>query len=214
MNYIITEEILLLQKRAGIITEVEFIKKTTKLKEAEALDPEAKENADQGLDAGLAALKSGINSIKPSPKDKELKEFEPISLTVGLVASAPGLIELLGKAINFISSPFLKDKQKGTVVGNALKHFGEEMEDVYLRTIASGLKAAFPQTFPMEYEKTNELGKAAKKTYMAILLTAGVQAGMSAVNAHSTIVAGIEGGMAALKASEAAEIAATLVKSA
>ena len=90
MNYIITEEILLLQKRAGIITEVEFIKKTTKLKEAEALDPEAKENADQGLDAGLAALKSGINSIKPSPKDKELKEFEPISLTVGLIASAPG----------------------------------------------------------------------------------------------------------------------------
>jgi hypothetical protein len=31
------------------------------------------------------------------------------------------------------------------------------MEDVYLRTIASSLKAAFPQTFPMEYEKNNEL---------------------------------------------------------
>ena len=29
MNYIITEETLLFQKRAGIITEVEFIKKTT-----------------------------------------------------------------------------------------------------------------------------------------------------------------------------------------
>lgn len=214
MNYIITEETLLLQKRAGIITETEFIKKTTKLKEAEALDPEAKENADQGLDAGLAALKSGISSIKPSPKDKELKEFEPVSLTIGFLVSAPGLIELAGKAINFISSPFLKDGQKGTVVGDALKHFGEKMEDVYLRTLASGLKAAFPQTFPMEYEKTNELGKAAKKLYMAILLTAGVQAGMSAAAAHSTIVAGIEGGMAALKASEAAEIAATLVKAA
>jgi len=209
-----TEEILLLQKRAGIITEVEFIKKTTKLKEAEALDPEAKENANQGLDAGLAALKSGTSSIKPSLKDKELKEFEPISLTVGLIASAPGLVSLLGKAVNFISSPFLKDGQKGTVVGDALKHFGEEMEDTYLKAIASGLKAAFPQTFPMEYEKNNELGKAAKKTYMAILLTAGVQAGMSAAAAHSTIVAGIEGGMAALKASEAAEIAATLVKAA
>ncbi len=49
---------------------------------------------------------------------------------------------------------------------------------------------------------------------MAILLTAGVQAGMSAATAHSNIVAGIEGGMAALKASEAAEIAATLVKAA
>jgi hypothetical protein len=210
---IITEEILLLQKRAGIITETEFIKKATKLKEAEALDPEAEENADQGLDAGLAALKSGIDSIKPSPKDKELKEIEPISLTAGVIASAPGLVTLLGKAVNFISNPFLKDKQKGTIVGNALKHYGEEMEDAYLRIIADGLKIAFPQTFgDIEYQKNNELGKAAKKTYMAILVAAGVSAGMSAANAHSTIVAGIEGGMAALKAGEAAELAATLSK--
>ena len=141
MNYIITEETLLLQKRAGIITEVEFIKKTTKLKEAEALDPEAKENADQGLDAGLAALKSGISSIKPSPKDKELKEFEPISLTVGLIASAPGLISLLGKAVNFISNPFLKDKQKGTIVGNALKHYGEEMEERHITFLIMSVKS-------------------------------------------------------------------------
>ena len=212
---IITEEILLLQKRAGIITETEFIKKATKLKEAEALDPEAEKNADQGLDAGLAALKSGIDSIKPSPKDKELKEIEPVSLTAGVIASAPGLVTLLGKAVNFISNPFLKDKQKGTIVGNALKHYGEEMEDAYLRVIANGLKIAFPQTFgDIEYQKDNELGKAAKKTYMAILVAAGVSAGMSAVNAHSSIVAGIEGGMAALKAGEAAELAATLVKAA
>ena len=206
------KETLRMQMLAGILTEGQY---KEKLFEEESIDSETAENADQGLDAGLAALQRGIKSIKPSPKDKELKEFEPISFTIGLVASAPGLVSLLGTAVNAISSPFLKDKQKGTKVGNALKHYGEEMEDAYLRVIANGLKIAFPQTFgDIEYQKDNELGKAAKKTYMAILVAAGVSAGMSAVNAHSSIVAGIEGGMAALKAGEAAELAATLVKAA
>ena len=203
------KETLRMQMLAGILTEGQY---KEKLFEEESIDSETAENADQGLDAGLAALQRGIKSIKPSPKDKELKEFEPISFTIGLVASAPGLVSLLGTAVNAISSPFLKDKQKGTKVGNALKHYGEEMEDAYLRVIASGLKTAFPQTFNMEYTPNNNLGKAAKKIYMGILVAAGVQAGLSAVASHSAIVTGIEGGMAALKAGEATEIAVTLAK--
>ena len=211
---IITEETLLLQKRAGIITETEYKEKLKELEEAEQVDPETAENAEQGLDDALAALKGGINAIKPSPKDKELKEFEPVSLTLGLIASAPGLVSLAGKAVNLISSPFLKDKQKGTKVGNALKKWGHKMEDAYLRTIADSLKAAFPQTFPMEYAEDNELGKASKKIYMGILIAAGVQAGMSAVDAHSVIAKGIEGGLAAIKSVEAGELATAFVKAA
>lgn len=208
---ILTEETLLLQKRAGIITEAQYKEKIKELEEAEQVDPEAEENAEQGLEAALSALKGGATSIKPSPKDKELKEFEPISLTVGLLASAPGLVSLAGKAVNLISSPFLKDGQKGTKVGNALKKFGHKMEDTYLRTIAAGIKAAFPQTFPMEYQEDNELGKAAKKAYIAILMAAGMQAGMSAASAHSIIASGIEGGLAAIKSAEAADLAAEFI---
>jgi len=212
---IITEETLLLQKRAGIITEAKYKEKIKELEEAEQIDPETAENAKQGLDAALAALKGGIKSIKPSPKDKELKEFEPISLTASLIASAPGLISLAGKAVNFISSPFQKDATKGTKVGNALKKFGHDMEDVYLRALAEGLKVAFPQTLgQMEYNENNELGKAAKRLYMGILIAAGVQAGMSALDAHGIIHKGIEGGLAVLKGSEAAELAGALAKAA
>ena len=212
---LITEEILLLQKRAGIITEAEYKEKIKELEEAEQIDPEAAENAKQGLDAGLAALKSDLKSIKPSPKDKELKEFEPVSLTAGLIASAPGLISLAGKAVNLISSPFQKDATEGTKVGNALKKIGHDMEDAYLKVLAEGLKVAFPQTLgTMEYEENNELGKAAKKLYMGILIAAGITAGMSALDAHSVISKGIEGGLAIFKGSEAVQLAGALAKAA
>lgn len=212
MKYILTEETLLLQKRAGIITEAEYKEKMAEV-EAEEKNPEADENAKEGLKKALDALKA--TKVQPSPKDKQLNEFEPVSMTAGLLASAPGLIKGLGSAVNWLSAPFIKDKQKGTVVGNALKHFGHDLEEAYLETISSLLKAAFPQTFgEMEYSPDNELGKTAKKLYMGILVAAGISAGLSAANAHDLIVKGIEGGMAALKGSEAAELGAALAKAA
>jgi hypothetical protein len=208
---ILTEEILLLQKRAGIITEAEYKEKMAEVETEK--NPEADENAKEGLQKALDALKSV--KVEPSPKDKQLNEFEPVSMTVGLLASAPGLIRGLGSAVNLLSSPFLKDGQKGTIVGNAIKHFGHDLEEAYLRTIADLLKVAFPQTFgEIEYTPDNELGKTAKKLYMGILVAAGIQAGLSAANAHDLIVKGIEGGMAALKGSEAAELGAALAKAA
>lgn len=209
----INPEFLKMQKLAGLITESQYNDKINELDEAEVTDPEAEKNAEEGLKAALSSLKS--IKVGPSPKDKELKEIEPISLTVGLLASAPGLMRGLGSVVNFISKPFLQDKQKGTVVGNALKHWGHDLEDAYLRTIADLLQSAFPQTYgSMEYNENNDLGKAAKKIYMGILVAAGVHAGLSAASAHSLIAKGIEGGMYVVKAAEAAELATALAKAA
>jgi hypothetical protein len=183
-----------------------------KLKEIEETPsaPEIERNVEDGLKNALSILKTSTNTIKPSSKDKTLKEIEPVSFTVGLMASAPGLLELLGNAVDGISKPFLKAGQSGTVVGKALAKAGHKLEDGYLRGIAAVLKTAFPQTFPMEYQENNELGKAAKKVYMVILVAAGVNAGMSAANAHSIISKAIEGGASLIKAAEAAELAAAI----
>jgi hypothetical protein len=81
------------------------------------VDPVADKDAQQGLNSALALLQQGANSIKPSTQDGELDE----SVGLALVAGAPGLISLLGKGVNGISSLFQKDKKTGTVVGNALK---------------------------------------------------------------------------------------------
>jgi len=184
-------------------------KKINAMTEAEeTLDPATEKAAEQSFDKALDLFKSA--DVKPSPKDKELKEIEPISMTLGLIVSAPGLIRILGKVSDVIASPFLKPGQQSKV-GKALEHFGHEMEDVYLRGIADVLKKAFPQTWGnMPYDKNNELGKAAKKAYIGILVAAGISAGLGAVNAHSVIIKGIEGGMAAIKAGEAAELGAAI----
>lgn len=208
---ILTKEILLFQKRAGIITEVEYKEKIKIIEGEEQVDPEAEENAEQGLDAGLSVLVGGIDSVEPSPKDKELKEFEPVSLTAGIIASAPGLISLAGKAVNFIASPFLKDGMGGTKVGNALKKFGHEMEEVYLKALAELLKKSFPQTLGiMPYNPNNELGKAAKTLYIGILAAAGLRAGM--LNANIFIAKGIGSGLSEIRKEDVEKIVSLLIK--
>jgi hypothetical protein len=177
---------------------------------------EATENAEEGLEDGLKALQQFTKKVEESksksPRKKPVNEFEPISFTLGTLLSTPGILKGLGWVSDKISKPFLKDKQKGTIVGKALAHASHWLEDKYLGSIAAGLKAVYPETFPMEYAENNELGKAAKKVYMVMLMAAGVHAGMSAVNAHSLIIKSIEGGATLVKSAEAIELATALVE--
>jgi hypothetical protein len=122
------------QYLAGIINEVE----------ANA-DPVADKDAEQGLKMALNLIKSGTNTIQVSPKDGELDEI--IGLGLGLIAGAPGIISLMGKAVNGISSIFQKNKKQGTVVGNALKKWGHELEETYIEAIGTVLLKAFPKVF-------------------------------------------------------------------
>ena len=183
------------QKLAGIITEAE----TTQP------DPVAEKDAEQGLKQALATLNSGISTIKPSPKDGELKE----SLTLGLIAGAPGLISLLGKATNGISSLFQKDKKKGTVVGNALKKWGHKLEENYITVIGTILLKSFPSAYSGQdvNDKSTALYDHAHGVYAAMLAAAAMSSGLGAAQAHSAIAAGLEGGLTAFKASEVVTLA-------
>ena len=46
-------------------------------------------------------------TLEKDPKDKEIKEG--VGLTLGLIAGAPGLMNALGKGVNWVSSFFQKD---------------------------------------------------------------------------------------------------------
>ena len=197
---ILSEEFRRMQKLAGIITEEEI-----------QTDPTAEKNAEQGLKQALASLKGEINSIKPSPKDKEVTEG--VVLTLGLVASAPGLINALGKGVNWVSKWFQKDKQKGTVVGNALKKAGHELEEAYIGVIGDLLKKAFPSAYGSQdvTDKTSALYDAAHGIYAALLIGAAVASGTGALEAHSIIMAGLEGGASAFKTAEVIDLAQKIV---
>lgn len=178
------------------------------IKEADnQVDQVADKDAQQGLSAALNILKSGANSIQISPKDGEVDEA--IALTLGLVAGAPGLISLAGKAVNSISSVFQKDKKQGTIVGNALKHWGHQLEESYLDVIAATLLKAFPKKFAGQdvNDKSSQLYRTAHGVYAAILTAAAISSGLGAVEAHSTISAGLEGGLSAFKSSEVVALA-------
>jgi hypothetical protein len=197
------KEFLKMQKIAGLITESQY----RQLSEEETQDPEALKDAEAGLKAALNTLKSGINTIKPSPQDKELKES--LALTAGLIAGAPGLLNLLGKAVNGISSLFQKDDKKGTIVGNALKKWGHALEDSYLGIIGAMLVKAFPTAYEGQdvYDKTTPLYDAAHTIYAGILAAAAVTSGMGAAEAHNIIATGLEGGLAAFKSAEVVDLA-------
>lgn len=184
------------QQLAGIITESE-----------EQTDPVADKDAEQGLKKALSVLQSGVSSIKPSSKDGELDEV--LGLALGLVAGAPGLISLAGKSVNYISSFFQKDKQQGTKVGNALKHWGHELEGAYIGAIGDILKAAFPKSFGNQdvKDETSQLYDAAHNIYGAILLAAAISSGFGAAEASNTILSGLEGGLSAFKTSEVIALA-------
>ena len=95
---ILTEEILLLQKRAGIITESQYKELLFEEELGQDLTDELKQIASQ--------LKSAASSAKVSPKDGELEE---VVLTVSsLIVGAPGLMSFLGKAADGIADVIKK----------------------------------------------------------------------------------------------------------
>jgi hypothetical protein len=173
--------------------------------ETPVADPEAEQDAQQGLKGALALLQQGVSSIQVSPKDGELEE----SLTLGLVVGAPGLISLLGKGVNGISSLFQKDKKSGTVVGNALKKFGHSLEHKYIDIIGGMVKAAFPKRYGEQdaNDKSTELYKVAHGIYAAMLVAAAVSSGAEALEAHNLIGKGLEGGLSAFKSAEVVGLA-------
>lgn len=203
-----SKEFLRMQQLAGLITESEY---KHNIEEEEAQDPEALKDAEAGLKSALNTLKSGVNTIKPSPQDKELKES--IALTVGLIAGAPGLLSLLSKAVNGISSLFQDDNKKGTVVGNALKKWGHVLEESYLGIIGAMVVKAFPTVYKGQdvHDKTTPLYDAAHTIYAGILTAAAVTSGMGALKAHNIIISGLEGGLAAFKSTEVVNLALKIV---
>jgi hypothetical protein len=145
--------------------------------------------------------------LKKVYKDGEIDEI--VGLALGVVAGAPGLISIMGKAVNGIAGIFQKDKQQGTKVGNALKHWGHELEEAYVGAIADILKVAFPKSFGNQdvKDQTSQLYDVAHNIYAAILLAAAVSSGFGAAEASNTILSGLEGGLSAFKTAEVVVLA-------
>jgi hypothetical protein len=193
---ILTEEILLLQKRAGIITEAEYKQKLSEVDVEDEMFAAMKTAADM--------IATGADNVKPSPKDGQLQEVGALTLGA-LVTGAPGLISVLGKGANLIGKAFGKDKTK---IGEFLKKKGHQLEEYYLESIGGWLKASNPSKYNDQdpLDKSTPLYDAAHKIYGALLIGAAVVSGYEAGQASGVVQKGVEGGLALLKGKEVLDI--------
>lgn len=198
MHYI--NEAKRLQQLAGIITEIEDISK------------ENNTDVDAAMKAGLSALTSGgtsLDEIKDDEQPKQLNES-----IVGLIASgllaAPKIIEWIGKAIGFISKPFMKDKNESEIA-KKIEHFGHKWEKLYLKAIIWVVKKTkfVSQIWMLPGNKIDEqkLLIVAKYIYAAILAIAMGNAAKTILSPESIIMKAIEGSLGGVKAVEIAQIA-------
>ena len=212
---IITKETLLLQKRAGIITESQYKELLFEEELGQDLTDELKQLASQ--------LKSASTNVKPSPKDGELEE---VLLTLSsLIVGAPGLISFLGKAADGIADVIKKGsdaaifkadtyKKGGSKnippsIGNGLRKAGHALEEVYIESLGGWLQAAYPKKYKGQDVKDikSQLHDDAHAIYAGLLIAGAAAAGFEAVHAAGVIVKGLEGGAAALKTKEVVDVA-------
>jgi len=194
---ILTEEILLLQKRAGIITEAEYKQKLSEVDVEDEMFAAMKSVANM--------IDTGADKVKPSTKDGQLQEVGALTLGA-LVTGAPGLLSVLGKGANLIGKVFGKNKNK---VGEFLKKKGHQLEEYYLESIGGWLKSAYPSKYNDQdpLDKTTPLYDAAHKIYGSLLIGAALVSGYEAGQASGIVQKGVEGGLALLKGKEVIDIA-------
>jgi hypothetical protein len=193
MQYI--NEAIRFQKLAGILTEEEQVEVV-----ADKVEDKMNDFKNQ--------LQSFAKTVKPSPKDKELNEFEPVSTVFTVIAGAPGLLNFLGKGADAIGKFFSGGAVQSTTIGKALQKAGHKLEHAYIDGIASILTAFFPETYANQnqHDETSVLHDHCHAIYAAIVGAAAIVSGMGA--SHATgVVKALEAGASGLKTSEVIALA-------
>jgi hypothetical protein len=215
MPQLITE-VNRLKRLAGILTEAE-----------ENQENKAKIEAD--LKAAFVDALKGLKAIpkqvepaeddKPSEKGDKLEVNEiaaTLAVAGGLTASAPKLMELIGKAIKFGAKhlSFGYASYSADIVGKWLEDHGKELEKSYMIAIGDALKAIYPEKYRFQdvTDHNSALYIAAHGLYATILTGLAGSSFADAAHAHSAISGAVEGGLGSIKASEVAALASKITK--
>ena len=200
---IITEETLLLQKRAGIITESQYRESLYELEDENKVADEVVDDVKDEMDAILKGMESELN--KASTKSKPTNEgFLTIASVAIALPAILGLIARLGKAAGTMANKILgkKPSEKGEYEKwmNKLGHIADELHHLYLIPIESIVKK-----FIKDPDKAKKISQ--KIFYVIVatfLIASGVQA-VQALQAKNLSLASLEGALSAIKSGEIIE---------
>ena len=200
---ITTKETLLLQKRAGIITEGQYRKKIEEIETIYELDDKEKEVIDDIKDEVSAILK-GVENTLDKTAEKEQPTNEGL-LTIASIAialpSIMGLVARFGKAAGNIVNKVLgkkpNDESGYQQWMTKLGHIADELHHLYMSPIESIVKK-----FIKDETKAKKVASGIFHLIVATFLIASGVTAIKAIQSKNLSLATLETALSAIKGGE------------
>jgi hypothetical protein len=208
MKYQLTEEILLLQKRAGIISESEY---QEKLSEVDIdLDDKEQSVVDDVKDEMSAILKSMDTELAKASKSTNEGIITIASIAIALPA-VMGLISKFGKAAGNIVNKILGKKPNEDDAYQKwmtkLGHIADELHHLYMTPLLSIVKK-----FVKDEAKAKSIANGIFHVIVATFLIASGVTAVKALQAKNVSLATLEGALTAVKSGELKSFISDLFK--
>ena len=198
-----TKETLLLQKRAGIITEGQYKEKISELETIYELDDEEKEVVDDIKDEVSSILKGMENELNKAA-EKEQPTNEGLLTATSIAVALPavmGLISKLGKSAgNVVNKVLGKKPDEETAYQqwmSKLGHIADELHHLYMSPIESIVKK-----FIKDETKAKKIANGIFHIIVAVFLVASGVTAVKALQAKNISLATLESALSAVKGGE------------
>jgi Flp pilus assembly pilin Flp len=198
-----TKETLLLQKRAGIITEGQYREKISELETIYELDDKEKEVVDDIKDEVSSILKGMENELNKAA-EKEQPTNEGLLTVASIAVALPavmGLVSKLGKSAGNIVNKVLGKKPTEETAYQQwmakLGHIADELHHLYMSPIESIVKK-----FIKDETKAKKIANGIFHIIVAVFLVASGVTAVKALQAKNISLATLESALSAVKGGE------------
>jgi Flp pilus assembly pilin Flp len=198
-----TQETLLLQKRAGIITEGQYREKMSEIEALYELDDKEKEVVDDIKDEVSSILKGMENELNKAA-EKEQPTNEGLLTVASIAVALPavmGLVSKLGKSAgNIVNKVLGKKPTEETAYQqwmSKLGHIADELHHLYMSPIESIVKK-----FIKDETKAKKIANGIFHIIVAVFLVASGVTAVKALQAKNISLATLESALSAVKGGE------------
>jgi hypothetical protein len=198
-----TKETLLLQKRAGIITEGQYREKMSEIEALYELDDKEKEVVDDIKDEVSSILKGMENELNKAA-EKEQPTNEGLLTAASIAIALPavmGLISKLGKSAGSVVNKVLGKKPDEETAYqqwmSKLGHISDELHHLYMSPIESIVKK-----FIKDETKAKKIANGIFHIIVAVFLVASGVTAVKALQAKNISLATLESALSAVKGGE------------
>jgi hypothetical protein len=198
-----TKETLLLQKRAGIITEGQYREKISELETIYELDDKEKEVVDDIKDE-ISAILKGVENTLDKAAEKEQPTNEGLLTIASIAIALPavmGLVAKFGKAAgNIVNKVLGKKPDEETAYQQwmtKLGHIADELHHLYMSPLESII-----EKFVKDEAKAKKIANFLFHVIVAIMLLSSGVTAFKALQSKNISLATLESALTAVKGGE------------